>query len=104
MNFRMIKQTLGYLLIFEAAFLLVPIITAIVYAETTALIAFIATLVLCAACGVTLVSVLKPKSKQLFARDGFLIASASWLLMGLLALFPSFFRAQYPTTSTRSSR
>ena len=78
MNFRMIKQTLGYLLIFEAAFLLVPIITAIVYAETT------------------LVSVLKPKSKQLFARDGFLIASASWLLMGLFGALPFVFSGAIP--------
>ena len=88
MNFRMIKQTLGYLLIFEAAFLLVPIITAAVYAEKTALLAFLATLGLCLMCGVALVSVLKPKNKQLFARDGFLIASSSWLLMGLFGAIP----------------
>ena len=68
MNFRMIKQTLGYLLIFEAAFLLVPIITAAVYAEKTALLAFLATLGLCLMCGVALVSVLKPKNKQLTLR------------------------------------
>ena len=88
MNFRMIKQTLGYLLIFEAAFLLVPIITAAVYAEKTALLAFLATLGLCLMCGIALVSVLKPKNKQLFARDGFLIASSSWLLMGLFGAIP----------------
>ncbi len=96
MNFRMIKQTLGYLLIFEAAFLLVPIATAAVYAEKTALFAFVATLVLCLACGITLVSVLKPKSKQLFARDGFLIASASWLLMGLFGALPFVFSGAIP--------
>lgn len=88
MNFRMIKQTLGYLLIFEAAFLLLPIITAAVYAEKTALLAFLATLGLCLMCGGALVSVLKPKNKQLFARDGFLIASSSWLLMGLFGAIP----------------
>jgi trk system potassium uptake protein TrkH len=88
MNFRMIKQTLGYLLIFEAAFLLVPIITAAVYAEKSALLAFLATLGLCLVCGIALISIFKPKNKQLFARDGFLIASSSWLLMGLFGALP----------------
>ena len=96
MNFRMIKQTLGYLLIFEAAFLLVPIITAVVYHEQTALFAFVATLVLCLVCGITAVSVMRPKSKQLFARDGFLIASASWLLMGLFGALPFVFSGAIP--------
>ena len=96
MNFRMIKQTLGYLLIFEAAFLLVPIITAAVYAEKSALLAFLATLGLCLVCGIALISIFKPKNKQLFARDGFLIASSSWLLMGLFGALPFVFSGAIP--------
>ena len=57
MNFRMIKQTLGYLLMFEAAFLLVPLITAIVFEEKKALFAFGVTILLCLVCGILLVSV-----------------------------------------------
>ena len=96
MNFRMIKQTLGYLLMFEAAFLLVPLITAIVFEEKKALFAFGVTILLCLVCGILLVSVLKPKNKQLFARDGFLIASASWLIMGLFGALPFVFSGAIP--------
>ena len=88
MNFKLVKQTLGYLLMFEAAFLLVPLITAAVYMEKRAFFAFLATLLLAAACGTALVLIGKPKNKLLFARDGFLIVSASWLLMSLFGAIP----------------
>ena len=36
MNYRMIKYTLGWLLLFETGFLLVPLITALIYREQAA--------------------------------------------------------------------
>lgn len=73
---------------FEAAFLLVPLITAAIYMEGRSFFAFLATLLLSAACGAVLVSFGKPKNKLLFARDGFLIVSTSWLLMSLFGAIP----------------
>ncbi len=87
MNFRMIKQTLGYLLLFEAAFLLVPLITAAIYREA-AFFAFLITAIISLAAGITLIKVLKPKSKLLFAKDGFAIVSASWAVMSLVGSLP----------------
>jgi trk system potassium uptake protein TrkH len=83
----MIKQTLGYILLFEAAFLLVPIITAIAYKET-AFIAFLITFAICIAAGILLLSFWKPESKLLFARDGFAIVTASWVLISLFGALP----------------
>jgi len=96
MNFRMIKHTLGLLLIFEAAFLLVPIITAAVYQEA-ALFAFLITMILCLACGMLLVTLGKPKSKLLFARDGFAIVSASWVLISIFGSLPFIFSGAIPS-------
>ena len=87
MNFRMIKQTLGYLLLFEAAFLLVPMITAAVYHELE-FFAFLITSLLSVSCGILLVRFGKPKNKLLFARDGFAIVSASWVLISLFGALP----------------
>ncbi len=96
MNFRMIKQTLGYLLLFEAAFLLVPMITAAVYFEP-AFFAFLATAILSIACGIPLIMLGKPKNKLLFARDGFAIVSASWVLISLFGAFPFIFSGAIPS-------
>ena len=88
MNFRMIKQTLGYLLLFEAAFLVVPIITAAIYAEMREIFSFLITAVLSAVCGILLIKYGKPKNKLLFAKDGFAIVSASWILISLFGALP----------------
>ena len=96
MNFRMIKQTLGYLLLFEAAFLLVPMITAAVYYEP-AFFAFLITSLLSVICGILLVRFGKPKNKLLFARDGFAIVSASWVLISLFGALPFIFSGAIPS-------
>ena len=87
MNFRMIKQTLGYLLLFEAAFLFVPIITAAIYSEVE-IYSFLITAALSAVCGILLIRFYRPKNKLLFARDGFVIVSASWILISLFGSLP----------------
>ena len=95
MNFRMIKQTLGYLLLFEAAFLLVPMITAAVYQELE-FFAFLITSLISVSCGILLVRFGKPKNKLLFARDGFAIVSASWVLISLFGALPFVFSGAIP--------
>ena len=95
MNFRMIKQTLGYLLLFEAAFLLVPILTAVVYSEVE-ILSFLITAALSVVCGVLLIKIGKPKSTLLFARDGFAIVSASWVLISLIGSLPFFISGAIP--------
>ena len=73
MNYRMIKYTLGWLMVFEAGFLLVPIITAICYREWSTLLAFIGVAAICAALGLICV-IKKPQNTSIFAREGFVIA------------------------------
>lgn len=90
MNFRMIKQTLGYLLLFEAAFLLVPMATAAVFIKTELweFFSFLITAVLSVTCGILLIKYGKPKNRLLFARDGFAIVAASWILISLFGSLP----------------
>ena len=51
MNYRMIKYTLGWMMLFEAAFFLVPMITAVVYQEWLTLVAFLISSAVCFAIG-----------------------------------------------------
>ena len=51
MNYKMIKYTLGLLMMFEAAFFLLPMITAICYGEWTTLLAFLISAAICLGLG-----------------------------------------------------
>ena len=86
MNYSMIRYTLGWLLLFEGAFLLVPLITAAVYWEL-AFFAFLAVMVPAIGLGVLLTR-WKPKSSTLYAKDGFVIVSLSWILLSLCGALP----------------
>lgn len=97
MNFRMIKQTLGYLLLFEAAFLIVPMITAVLYSEVRPFFSFLITAIASLICGILLITLGKPKNKLLFARDGFAIVSASWVLISLFSSLPFIISGAIPS-------
>ena len=87
MNYRMIKFVLGWILLFEAAFLLLPLGTAIFYGEGSSMIAFAVALAACALFG-GLLSRKKPQKTDLSSRDGFVIVALSWIVMSLFGTIP----------------
>ena len=87
MNYRMIKNILGWLLIFEAGFFIVPIITAAVYRERVILDFLLAALI-CVCIGTVFLLICKPKSKTLYSRDGFVIVSLSWIALSIFGSLP----------------
>ena len=87
MNFLIIKRMLGWLLVFEAIFFLVPLITALVYGETACIIAFLVSIAICLVIGgVCLIG--KPKDESLYAKEGFVIVALSWIVMSLFGALP----------------
>ena len=50
MNYRMIRNIIGWLLIFECGFLLIPTVTALVYRESE-IVWFLLTMLLCGGIG-----------------------------------------------------
>ena len=90
MNYRMIKYTLGWLMLFEAAFFLVPMITAVVYQEWMTLLAFAIAAVICLAFGI-LCKYKKPEKTTIYAREGFVIVSLCWILLSLFGSLPFVF-------------
>lgn len=87
MNFRMIRHILGWILIFEAGFLLVPSITAVCYGEWRELVCFGASILLCATTGALGVWE-KPQNTTLYARDGFVTVALSWIVLSLFGAIP----------------
>jgi len=86
MNYKMVTYVLGWILVFEAIFLLVPCITAVVYGES-ALWYFLATAVLCAVLG-RLLTFRKRKNTTLYSRDGFVVVALSWIVMSIFGALP----------------
>ncbi len=87
MNYRMIRYTLGWLMLFCAAFFLPPIITAVCYGEWMSLLAFLASSVICLALGFLFMRK-KPTKTTIYAREGFLIVSLSWITLSILGAVP----------------
>ena len=86
MNYKMIKYVIGWILLFEAIFLMLPAVTALIYKESVIFDILISTLI-CAALGGILV-LFKPKNTLLFSREGFVIVSLSWIVMSIFGALP----------------
>ncbi len=86
MNFRMIKYTLGWILLFEAAFFLIPMLTAAIYLES-AFFSFLWSALICLAIGGIFV-IRKPKNTTIYAREGFIIVSLSWITLSFFGAIP----------------
>ena len=87
MNYRMIKYTLGWLMMFEAAFFLVPMITAVIFFEWMTLLAFAITALVCLGLGWLCVRN-KPESTTIYAREGFVIVSLCWIMLSVFGAIP----------------
>ncbi|MBQ2877173.1 MAG: TrkH family potassium uptake protein [Clostridia bacterium] len=81
MNYSMIKYTLGWLLMFMGVFFTVPLITAAIYWEP-AFFSFLIMIAISVGLGL-LMTLKKPKNSTLYAKEGFVIVSASWILLSL---------------------
>ena len=86
----MIKYTLGLLLMFEAAFFILPMLTAVCYGEWSTLLAFLASAVICLVLG-GLCKLKKPEKTTIYAREGFVIVSLSWIVLSVFGALPFIF-------------
>ena len=86
MNFKIIFHTLGWVLNFEAACMLLPLICAVTYNEPHSL-TFIACMAICLAAGV-LLTFRTPKNKSIYAKEGFIIVALSWIALSIFGALP----------------
>ncbi len=94
MNYRMILYTLGWLLLFETGFFLIPLITAVIYTESAAFSVLISMAITASVGAVLLLS--KPKNRKLYARDGFAIVALSWIFLSIFGALPFFISGSIP--------
>lgn len=94
MNMRSILYILGWILILEALFMLLPLATAVIYGEAQGF-AFLATMALCAAVGLLCIRK-KPKNPSFYAREGFVTTALGWIVMSVFGCLPFMMTGEIP--------
>lgn len=95
MNYPMIRKVIGQIARVEAALLLLPMFVAIIYHEPRAAVSFLLTALIAFVFG-TLLNLKQPKSQVIYAREGFLIVSFSWIILSLIGALPFVFSGEIP--------
>ena len=100
MNYKMIRHTIGLILMFEAGFMALPMITAIFTKEWRELLMFAISAAICLLVGKFL-SMKKPDDTTLYAKEGFIIAALAWIALAMFGCVPfvltGVLRDTYPT-------
>ena len=86
MNYSIIIYIIGMILKIEAAFMLLPAVTALIYQETCG-VAFLITIVLCLAIGFPLTRK-KPTRKAFYTKEGFVTVALSWIVLSIMGAIP----------------
>lgn len=94
MNFPMIIYILGWILNFEALFLIIPLVSAIAFGENT-IVSILITIAVCAAIGIP-ITMKKPRESSLHSRDGYVIVSLSWIVLSAFGALPFVFSGAIP--------
>ena len=94
MNYRLILQTIGKILLIEALLLIFPLIVNFIYQEEN-LFAFALTISILMVVG-TLLMMVKPKNKSMFIREGFVIVGLAWIVMSLFGALPFTLSGEIP--------
>lgn len=93
MNYRLTAKILGYVLLTEAALLLLPLSAALYYHESP--LPFLQTMGLLLLFGGALFFI-KPRSRDFYAREGFVSVALSWTLFSAFGALPFVFSGEIP--------
>ena len=94
MNTKLVFKLNGYILLFDAIAMLLPMLVALVYKEQTGW-AFIPAIAVSLAIGFPLIC-LKPKNKTFYAREGLITVAVAWIMMSIIGALPFFFSREIP--------
>ena len=86
MNYRMIIYVLGWILNFEAIFMIPSFLVGLLYQEQESIYLLIVSLI-CLALG-CLAVFKKPPKKKFYAREGFIIVALSWFVLSIFGALP----------------
>ncbi len=95
MNFSIVLFILGWILQFEAGFLLLPILVGLIYQEIPEVSAYIVTALGCFLLGY-LLRRRKPKAREIYTREGFAVVALGWTVMSIFGAIPFVLTKEIP--------
>lgn len=98
MNYRLIFNLLGKVLVLEAILLVLPLITSFVYLEWNSAMAFGITIGGALGAGLLLALLVKPKKNQhMYAKEGLIITALAWIVVSLVGSLPFVIGREIPS-------
>lgn len=94
MNRKIVIYILGWVMIFLAAFMLLPCLVSLIYKEETG-VYFLFTAILSFVVG-GIITRKKPESGHFYAKEGFVSVAFSWIIMSLLGAVPLWASGEIP--------
>ena len=96
MNFAIVRYIIGFLLQFEAGFLILPGIVGIPYGEAFDSITYFGVALLCFLIG-KLLSRKRPSPFELYTREGFAVVALGWLILSMFGALPFVITGDIPS-------
>ena len=86
-NFGMLLRVMGLLVIIEAAFMAVPLVTSLVYGDGDTM-AFVVSILVTASVGALMTFGVRPGRRDMGKREGFLLTASVWVFFSVFGMIP----------------
>lgn len=96
MNYRLIFNLIGKVLLLETVLLLFPMITALSYGEFSS-VAFAITAAISFILGLFLTLFVRPKNQFMYAKEGMIVTAFAWILVSLVGALPFVISGEIPS-------
>ncbi len=96
MNRKMVFFITGQIILLEAALMLLPLAVSLIYGDASTL-PFLKAIAVCLAVSCILLLTCKTKNRVIFAREGFLTVTLSWILVSAFGALPFRFSGEVPS-------
>lgn len=90
-NFAIVLRMQGWLLLIEAAFMLLPLGISCIYNESSAIWSFIYSTAITAGAGALMAFGIRPKSKSMHKREGLMLTAIIWVFFSVFGMLPYLF-------------
>ncbi len=97
MNYRMVLNIIGRIILTEAALLMLPVFIALYYGEGATLSAFLLTAGIAAALGVASIVLSRTKNRDVYAGEGFVSVAFAWILLSAIGAVPFVLTGEIPS-------
>ena len=96
MNRRMVFYVVGTVIKIEAALMLLPLITSLIYKESC-ISAILISIGIALVSGFAMTLLSRPGSKVIYAKEGFVIVSLAWVVLSAVGALPFYISGEIPS-------